>query len=216
MEKIGIEWIRAEMEKVPFGNSEFQNRTFTDGRESPERRRRHALLQLMKKTDALHACELRRERTDIDLEELEIALTAAATGSFPHRRLVIAKKEKEWQLNGEIQLINDALIEVETYMAILADLPPLADRAAFEAGEQSYWELRLLGDAARQIVERGTVGEGTQKALGEIGIKVSRSRETGLLQINGKTIGGTNDILLQRQANQISKGNNKPERMPEE
>ncbi len=210
-----MDWLRAEMDKVPFGNSRFQNEHFTDGQEAPERRRRHALLQLMKKTDALHACELRRERTDIDLEQLSIEIAGAATGSFPHRRLLIDEKEKEWQLAGEIQLINDALVEVETYMAILADLPPLENRAQFEGGEQHHWELRLMGDAARQIVERGTIDVGTQKSLGEIGIKVSRDKATGLLQINGKIIGGTNDVLLQRQTNQIQEGNNKPETMPE-
>lgn len=215
MKRIDIDWLRKEMDKVPFGNSRFQNEHFTDGQEAPGRRRRHTLLQLMIKTEALHACELRRERLDIDLEELSIKISAAAVGSFDRRRLAIDKKEKEWQLDSEVQLINDALVEVDTYMTILADLPPLEDRAQFEAAEQHHWELRLMGDAARQIVERGTVEVGTQNSLGEIGIKVSRNRETGLLQINGKTIGGTNDVLLERKTNQISKGNNQPKAMPE-
>ena len=40
------------IDNVPFGNSIFQIKNFTDGRETPQRRYRHCLLQLRKKEQA--------------------------------------------------------------------------------------------------------------------------------------------------------------------
>ena len=219
--KVDIDQIMAEMEKVPFGNSAFQNMFFTDGQESPQRRRRHILLQLSKKIQALKACEFRRQRIDIDLEEISEDLTDMKPRGdcqlLPaqvreKRRLQIDKAEKEWQLKSEIQLINDAMVEVETYSAMLEDLPAMKDRGEFEAAELGYWEQRLLGDMTREMLEKGTVGVGVQKALGQIGHDVRKDKKSGqLVIINRRQEASNNDLLRERKADQIPAGNNKPQ-----
>ena len=204
--KVDIDQIMAEMEKVPFGNSAFQNMFFTDGQESPQRRRRHILLQLSKKIQALKACEFRRQRIDIDLEEISEDLTDMKPRGdcqlLPaqvreKRRLQIDKAEKEWQLKSEIQLINDAMVEVETYLKMLQGLPK-PTRQEFEQGELKYWRQRLEGDARRELVEKSTVGVGTLKALEQIGIVPEGRNDKGQLVLNDagyKTMEDQNDVL---------------------
>ena len=217
MEKINIDWLRKEMEKVPFGNSCFQNEHFTDGQETPERRRRHALLQLMKRTDALYACQLRRRKTSIDLEEIEEDIKNAE--GFKKRRLEINKEEKEWQLEAEVQLINDAMVEVKTYMGILSKLPVLESRDQFEKGEQVYWELRLIQDARNQIVANEHIDVGTLNSLRQIGIVMAKTKDDKICFVNKNQLIEeriNNDILSKHKTDQIQKGNNKPEGMPKE
>ena len=216
--KIDIEWLREQMGKVPFGNSWFQNSYFTDGQESPERRWRHILLQLSKKVEALKACEFRRRRIDLDLEDIEVEMEVMiekdrdAAESRDYARKIIDKEEKEWQLASEVQLIADAMVEVETYMAMIKDLPPLEDREQFERAEHGYWQQRLMDDLRRDMIEKKTVGIGTQKALEQIGIDVRVDPQTKqLVHINQRVEAIRNDILHKRKTHQISQGNNIPE-----
>ena len=170
MEQLDIDALWKEMENVPFGNSAFQNEHFTDGQEAPERRYRHAMLQLHKKVHALQACEFRRQRIDIDIEELD-EKTRDAEG-FELRRLEIDRAEKEWQLKAEEQLIVDAMVEVETYRAMLEDLPK-PTREQFEAAELGYWRKRLIGEAKLQYAA-GKIDAGWLIALDKIDVAVHR------------------------------------------
>ena len=204
--KIDVEKIEEEMRKVPFGNSHFQNAFFTDGQETPERRARHILLQLNKKIQALKACEFRRERLEIDLEEIEERIIEASGGMFRRkderrlRRLEIDKKEKEWGLKSELKLIEDAVIEVETYAKMLERLPKLKDRAQFEAAELRYWQARLKADAARELIAGKRVEAGTQKALSQVGIDTKIDRKTGELVFLNRKVGAINDFLRECEA----------------
>lgn len=212
--KIDVDELLSEMEKVPFGNSGFQNMFFTDGQEAPQRRRRHILLQLSKKVQALKACEFRRQRFEIDLEELDEKLGKAREGTWEHRRLKIDRAEKEWGLKSEIHLINDALVEVNTYKAMLEELPPLKDRVEFELAELGYWEKRLTGDLRREMIEKQTVGVGTQKALEQIGIDVRVDPKTKQLVTINKRMEEINGILRERQALAGGQEDSQPKELP--
>ena len=204
MEGIDVDQVLKEMENVPFGNSHFQNSFFTDGQEAPERRYRHVLLQLNKKIQALKACEFRRQRLDLDLEELDEKIDGLKLTELPgtditrsRRRLEIDKAEKEWGLKSELQLIKDAMVEVETYLKMLQGLPK-PTRQEFEQGELKYWRQRLEGDARRELVEKSTVGVGTLKALEQIGIVPEGRNDKGQLVLNDagyKTMEDQNDVL---------------------
>lgn len=172
-----------EFKDVPFGNSVFQITNFTDGKETPERRYRHLLLQLHSKQRALKECEFRRRRADIDIAEITEKLDTAT--SFEKQRLEIDLEEKEEQLEAEIKFIEDCLIEVHAYKTMLKDFPAFT-RQEFEAGEQGYWEQRLLGDARREFIASGTVSPGVQSSLENIGILVGKNRAGQLTYTKGE------------------------------
>ena len=165
-----------EYRNVPFGNSVFQITNFTDGQESPARRYRHCLLQLHQKERTLKECEFRRRGIDIDIEELNEKITKHPEGSFKRQRLELKLEKKEFGLEAELKLIEDALVEVATYKALLKDLPTFT-REEFESNEYVYWERRLLGDARRELVSNGTVSPGVMSSLERMGITVGRNEK---------------------------------------
>lgn len=157
---------------VPFGNSVFQIMNFTAGKETPQRRYRHCLLQLNQKMKALKECEYRRRRMDIDIREIE-AKMASASG-FDLERLVIDLEEKYYSLEAEIKLIEDAGIEVRAYQHVLKNLPEFT-REEFEIAEPKYWEARLLGDAKKEMLSTGSVSVGTIASLEGAGVTIGKS-----------------------------------------
>ncbi len=159
---------------VPFGNSVFQIKHFTDGQETPERRYRHCLLQLHQKRATLKECEFRRRRIDIDIAELKSKIKMINSDSFDRQRLEIDLEEKEYGLEAEIKLIEDCLTEVATFEALLKDLPEFT-REEFEGAEQIYWERRLLGDARREFISSGSVSPGVISSLENIGVAVGKN-----------------------------------------
>lgn len=169
---IDLDALMAEMDNVPFGNSLFQIEHFTDGRETPERRYRHVLLQLRQRIAALKAAEFQRERIKVDLEELGKKLAKWLVNPFDRRRMEIDMQEKAWQLREQETLIKDAMIEVEAYVAMLKKLPK-PTREQFEAAEPGHWRKRLEADAKNQILANGHADAGTIKALNDIGVKMA-------------------------------------------
>ncbi len=163
-----------EFRNVPFGNSVFQILNFTDGKESPARRYRHCLLQLHQKINTLKECEFRRKRSEIDIEELKCNIKNAL--SFNKRRLEVDLEEKEYGLKTEIKLIEDCMVEVNTYKTILKKLPTFT-RSEFEGEEQIYWEKRLLADARRELTSTGTIGVGVISSLEGVGLFISRDKQ---------------------------------------
>ena len=55
------------MINIPFGNSEYQIKTFTENL-TPERKYRFCLLQIDQKERALKECQFRRKKIEIDIE----------------------------------------------------------------------------------------------------------------------------------------------------
>lgn len=159
---------------VPFGNSVYQIQNFTAGKETPERRYRNCLLQIDQKQRALKECEFRRKRLDIDIAEIKEKMLGAE--KFEKQRLEIDLEEKQFGLDYEIKLIEDCIIEIAAYKAILKDLPEFT-REDFEQAEQEYWEKRLLNDARREVTSTGTVSPQTIESLENIGFNIGRNKE---------------------------------------
>lgn len=172
-----IKKLKDKMRHVPFGNSDFQNRHFTNGQESPERRFRHCLLQINQKVQALEACSFRRRRIEIDIAEINYKIKHEESDTYATARLEIDKEEKECALEAEEKLIEDAMIEIETYENILDGLPDNITRKIFEEAELGYWKKRLLDVAQIEVTSTGTVSVGTMTSLKNIGMQVGRNEE---------------------------------------
>jgi len=162
------------MRNVPFGMSVYQIEKFNRGQETPERLYRNCLLQLNQKIRALKECEFRRKRYEIDLEEINEKLKMV--NGFERQRLEIDWDEKNFNLDGEIKLIEDAYIECQTYISILDGLPEFT-REQFEHAEEVYWERKLLNDARHEVSSSGRVSQDTMKALEQIRIVVGRNEQ---------------------------------------
>ncbi len=187
---------KEDFRNVPFGNSVFQITNFTDGQESPARRYRHCLLQLHGKERTLKECEFRRRKINIDIAELKEKISKKSEGTFKRQRLELKLEKKEFGLDAEIKLIEDCVVEVATYRALLKDLPKFT-REEFEENEYVYWEKRLLGDARREITSNGTVSPGVMSSLERMGITVGRN-EKGQIAYSKEKV---NDFLRINEAN---------------
>lgn len=188
-----MDMYKQQMKNVPFGNSIFQIKTFCK-KESPEREYRNCLLQLNQKLNTLQECKFRREKLNIDLEEIEEKLSNA-TG-FEKKRLEIDKREKQYRLDEEIKLIEDALVEIETYKHTLKNLPEFT-REQFEKAEFAYWKDKFLSAMKHEVLITGTVLKDTVEQLEKLGITLGRNPEGQLTYFdnNLKLEGEHNDIL---------------------
>ena len=158
---------------VPFGNSAFQILNFTAGKETPQRRYRHCLLQLNQKLNILKECEFRRKRHDIDIDEFEEKISSAK--GFEKQRFEIDLEEKKYHLDNEVKLIEDCMIEIAVYKQILKDLPEFT-REEFEQAEQEYWEKRLMDNARREVTASGSIAVQTIESLENIGIVIGKNK----------------------------------------
>ena len=170
---------------VPFGNSAFQILNFTAGKETPQRRYRHCLLQLNQKLNTLKECEFRRKRHDVDI--LEIKEKLKSVEKFDKQRLEIDLEEKYYYLDIEIKLIEDCFIEIAIYKQMLETLPNFS-REEFEEAEQEYWEKRLTNDARREIIASGTIAPQTIEALENIGLIIGKNDKGQIIYEKKKQI----------------------------
>lgn len=159
---------------MPFGNSVFQIQTFTDGKETPQRRCRHCLLQLRQKEQTMKECWFRQRRAEIDINEIKEKIQSAQ--GYEEQRLQIDLEEKQYQLDSETKLIEDCVVEIATYRKILEQLPKYT-REEFEAAEPEYWGKRIIGDARREVVSSGCLSPQTIESLENLGFKISRNKE---------------------------------------
>jgi len=158
--------------EIPLGNSIFQIQNFiVTG--TPERKLRTCLLQLKQKETALKECSFRRRRYEIDLRELN-EKAFKATG-YEKERLDIELEEIQFRLDGEIELINDCVVEIALYRRLMEDLPETT-RLDFENAEYEYWKERLLADARHEVTSTGSVSKGTVESLENMGIRVGRDQ----------------------------------------
>lgn len=171
---------------VPFGQSEFQNAHLADDSLTPERRLRHALLQLDGKLKALKDCDFRRRRLDVVLRARRRA--AALFGWLPWagELLQIGVEEIECALEREAKLIGDAYIEVETFVGMIEALPIEVregmTRERFELAERKHFVAKLTRAAELELLGQGGISVGTLEALEKVGIR-ARRLEGGALQL---------------------------------
>lgn len=189
MTKDKLGQLQEQMRQVPFGNSVYQITRFNK-KETPERYYRHLLLQLSQKLMALKECEFRRRRLDVDLAEINEKLSTA-TG-FEKERLLIDREEKEYLLESENKMIEDALVEIATFEKALSVLPKFT-REQFEQAEHGYWRQRLLNDAKREFLATGTISVGTLSSLEATGLQIGRNKEGQISYTEAKD----NDLLLE-------------------
>lgn len=164
-----IQEIKEASKNVPFGSSEFQNIYFSANQETPERKYRHLVLQMDQKINTLQHCKFNRDRIELAIEELEYKIHSCEPDSFEARKLKIDLKEKQWALNNEVKLIEDAIIELVTFYSMFKQLPSI-DRLTFEKQEKVYWTERLLREAKASVLSTGSIEQGLSLALSHIGI----------------------------------------------
>lgn len=178
-----IKKIKEKMNNVPFGMSQFQIHNFVANQETPERVYRNVLLQLDTKIKAMQECSFRRQRRELDIEEIK-EKQKTATG-IDIKRLDIDLEEAEYYLDNELKLIEDCAIEIATYEKILLALPEFT-RKQFEQSEPIYWKERLMLDAQHEIRSTGTVGIGTIKSLHQMGFEIGKNKEGQFVTIENK------------------------------
>lgn len=159
---------------VPCGNSAFQNQKFVSGEETDTRKYRTILLQMKKKIDALKNYQFSHRKYKIEREMMQNKIKAMV---FPWQRnkrklLQIELDKNEWEMATVSNLVEDAMIEVNTYENLLSQLPEF-NREQFENGEQVYWETRLIEDSKREQLQYKSIDKGTNKALNQIGVGLS-------------------------------------------
>jgi len=174
---MNIDELREKMKNVPFGNSVFQNTYFTAGKETPERRYRHCILQISGILSSLEECKFRRRRLEIDIEEINEKLKSDTINKFDKMRLEVDLEEKQLGLENELKLIDDTMIEFVTYEKELSSIPDFT-REEFENSELKYWKTRLIDDFRREFVSTGSVSSATIQSLEDVGIFILRDKDT--------------------------------------
>lgn len=159
------------MINIPFGNSEYQIKTFTENL-TPERKYRFCLLQIDQKERALKECQFRRKKIEIDIEEINETILSN-TNKFEVKKLKIDLEEKLFNLDCEIKLIEDAIIEIQIYKKMIEGMS--FTREEFENSEQIYWKKRLINDARKELLSTGTISVGTITSLEQVGVQIKRN-----------------------------------------
>lgn len=168
-----IEEARALSAALPFGDSQAKKLMFANGQQGPAQELRHHALQLRTKLTDLKKAQFQRQRTLIDIAELEQQLTHCRN-EFDRQRIAIDLEEKRFDLAEGEKYIADALLEVQIARVRIAELPPIADRADYERQEALYWVNKLLADLQDQQAARGWLDVGTVSALRDIGLMLER------------------------------------------
>lgn len=176
-----------EMENIPSGNSDFQDDTFTPGQETPTRRYRQCLMELNKCYKALHESQCSRERSCIDIEEIQYKMdkllnmvVKTPEDDFQIRRYNIDLIEKEFNLKTAIELINDAVRRANKWYARKLKLPVFT-RKEFEAAERESYTKRLVLDSQDELLGLPGVSKGNTQALRQMQIGLSKNNKGELL-----------------------------------
>lgn len=163
--------IKKATEEVPFHMSQYQIEHMIVNQETLERQYRNVLLQMDVKINTLSEIKFRRDRFEIDIEEIKEKLLTAE--SFNKKRLEIDLKEKEYSLQNELKLINDCVFEVakyyQKYKELKLQLPDMT-REKFELAEDKYWKARFQIEAKREVQSMGRIEIGTLASLDNVGL----------------------------------------------
>jgi hypothetical protein len=172
---IELDNINKLMHSVPFGNSHFQNVSFTAGKEGSARRARHLLLQIDGKLKALKSAEFARRNMLIDIEELK-EKNAVCVNRYQVERNKVEIEKKQYEIEGHDKLIEDAQIEIMTFYNELKTIPEFT-REEFEGEELNYWKKRIMLDARREMLASGNITVATIKSLSDVGISIGKNQQ---------------------------------------
>lgn len=128
---------------IPFENSDYQNKVFVlAAQQTPARAYRAIGLRMFAKIRAVQECLLNRERSNIDIEEMEHKIGLPETSDYDRRRLRVdilrIRNNESW----ENKLLHDALHELDCLYSEFKAMPSFT-RSAFEAEEHKHFELKL-------------------------------------------------------------------------
>jgi len=169
-----VDEIKEAAHNVPFNQSSFQNIYLSIPHITDERDYRHALLQADGKINNLMAARFLTKRILIDIKEILLNMESAS--GFELERMQIDLEEKEWNLNNNQKLIDDAMIELNDYYQVFKALPKFT-REQFENGEKAYWSKRFAMEAQIEIASSGRIDIGTATSLRQIGIDPISAQE---------------------------------------
>jgi hypothetical protein len=128
---------------IPFGNSDYQNKTFVMAAEmTPGRAYRHIGLRMFDRIAAIKELKYNRKLEDIDIEEKQHEADDVNTTSFNKRRRLI---EIEQILDKRVQvdkLLNDAIQELNCLYSEFIKFPKYT-RLDFEREEESHFALKI-------------------------------------------------------------------------
>lgn len=163
---------------VPFGNSRFQNDKFSGEKQCPARARRHYLLQLSSKRDALHESHLMIRKTKLQIGKIQkklsqLTITTPLTDQqdYKKQKTQLKLEQLQYRLKKHQTLINDAFEEVSFFFSELDKLPEYS-REGFENEENQYWKKRLTEMIESQMLTTGSPHLGEIVSLSKMGVLV--------------------------------------------
>lgn len=134
------------IEEVPFGNSDFQNKTsIVNGEISPHRAYRHSALRIMNRLNALNECYYSLKENDIKIKRLEREIERLEKNQPEDYDLDIEEKIIEIEKIKSTytytqKLIKDAIQEINVLSPIIESVWKL-DRKTFESMEENHFKL---------------------------------------------------------------------------
>lgn len=151
------------------GQSKFQIEAFVINDQSGNARKyRQVLLELRARYNTLKYTKIQRTRLDAKLNILNKKL---ALLSDIDEQIIQQCDIDELYLDiaSQDKLIKDAIDECNFLFNILQQMPKVT-KEEFEAEERTYWNQRLTTDAHLQLLAHGSIDQGTQKSLVNLGI----------------------------------------------
>lgn len=128
--------------EVPFGNSDYQNRsTIINGELTPERAYRHASLRILNRLDALRECSYGQRKASIEVKILQRDLDAEP--DVLKRELIALEIEKKQSGSAYIaKLARDAKQEIASLWPIIQSMGKLT-KEQFEKAEAGHYERKI-------------------------------------------------------------------------
>ena len=145
--KMNVENILQELDvafyDIPFGNSDYQNKTFVMAAEmTPARAYRHLGLRMFNRISAIKELKFSRLLQAVDIDEKQAEIDSPGTSPFDVRR---RKIELDQIADRQVQtdkLLNDAIKELNCLYAEFKKFPTYT-RIQFEAEEEQHFVLKL-------------------------------------------------------------------------
>ncbi len=164
LKRFPLEEILESYKDIPFGNTDYQIENFIiNASLTPERAFRAVGLNIRAKINALRDAYYGKQKTQVDIEELQEKIDNPQTNKFDRRRAEIDLEQKLSQKIDSDKMIADAIHEVEVYYNYWKVLPH-PTREEFEFGEEKYFA-QSLNNQVNGIV-------GAQEAIKNIGAKI--------------------------------------------
>lgn len=131
----------AQIEAVPFGNSDYQNRqAIVNGEMTPMRAYRHAALRITNRLNALMESHYHLRRVNIELQQLAQKITPDMN-ALDRELVEIDIEQKRATLPYIQKLIADAIGEIESLYPIIEKMGTVT-RKQFELEEHEHFLLK--------------------------------------------------------------------------